>query len=810
MAKKVEIEIDVKGDDKVKGLGQEIRELNKQLRQTPEGTKEWTQIYNRIDDLKDRLEGSKKASSDLVDTIASAPGPIGVLGRGINSLKVATTSFGAALKATGIGLLVSLVAGLATAFSQSEEAGKKLKPLIEGFQRLFNGVYRALEPVLDTLIELATQALPYVTKAFSVSYSAISSFIQGVGLLARSIGKLLTGDFAGAWDDASNAVTGFGDRFNQSLKNFEKGTKELTASEREELKKRQEAEKEALEKRKQQQEEYRKQVEEDTKRANEKLLSLQNEYEQLSAKNDAQANKIKLRQDYEQEQKEISALKLKDQRINGIVITGEELRQKLLLQAKENYNKKSAKIDADDAKRVADEIKKLNDTQFDLLRKALQSEDDIIENDTERRKAKRERQLEEEIFDLNELEAETIKAYKKLIDEVPSKREELEKEIDRVIAFSEDLRKNKAKIYKRELIDIIQEGYKEEEAELIKKIDAELRLYELRNQVLNKNTQRYFDNQEELIKKGYEKEKMLEEQNFKALIQKAREKQKFQINNSTQEVEVINGIMQRYYYDDLGNRKKVGEEIEKLEKQKADKLLAIEEKYQADKKNLKQQEVAAYGEVAAATINSFAAITGALASGYDEEAKTSKAAFEQRKKLQIATATMSAASGIIQILTQPSTLPSPFDWIVKVANAAALGITTAINISNIKKTKFEGTEGGGEAAGGNRMGRGYADGGIVRGPGTSKSDSIPARLSNGEAVMTSGAVTMFAPLLSMMNQMGGGTSFNSGLNATLPDNPNRANPSMEQQPLIMKTYVVENELTSSQQRQARLKDLSTL
>jgi hypothetical protein len=37
-----------------------------------------------------------------------------------------------------------------------------------------------------------------------------------------------------------------------------------------------------------------------------------------------------------------------------------------------------------------------------------------------------------------------------------------------------------------------------------------------------------------------------------------------------------------------------------------------------------------------------------------------------------------------------------------------------------------------------------------------------------------------------------------------------SNPSQEQQPLIVKTYVVENEMTSTQQKQARLKDLSTL
>jgi hypothetical protein len=282
------------------------------------------------------------------------------------------------------------------------------------------------------------------------------------------------------------------------------------------------------------------------------------------------------------------------------------------------------------------------------------------------------------------------------------------------------------------------------------------------------------------------------------LLQKAYEKEK--------------AIQETAFRDRLEDVEGNAEKEKEIEKEKADVLLGIEKKYQADKKNLKQQEIAAYGEVASATINSFAAITGALAAGYDEEAKTSKKAFEQRKKLQVATALMSAASGVIQILTQPSTLPSPFDWIVKVANAAALGVTTAIQIRNIKKTKFEEVEGGGEGAqpSGNQMGRGYADGGIVRGPGTSKSDSIPARLSNGEAVMTSGAVTMFAPLLSMMNQMGGGTSFSSDLNVTSPDNPTRTNPAMEQQPLIIKTYVVENEMTSSQQRQARLKDLSTL
>lgn len=50
----------------------------------------------------------------------------------------------------------------------------------------------------------------------------------------------------------------------------------------------------------------------------------------------------------------------------------------------------------------------------------------------------------------------------------------------------------------------------------------------------------------------------------------------------------------------------------------------------------------------------------------------------------------------------------------------------------------------------------FATGGIVTGAGSGTSDSIQARLSNGESVMTARATEMFAPLLSTLNQIGGG------------------------------------------------------
>lgn len=54
----------------------------------------------------------------------------------------------------------------------------------------------------------------------------------------------------------------------------------------------------------------------------------------------------------------------------------------------------------------------------------------------------------------------------------------------------------------------------------------------------------------------------------------------------------------------------------------------------------------------------------------------------------------------------------------------------------------------------------FAQGGYVSGPGTGTSDSIPAHLSNGESVMTAQATSMFAPILSSFNQIGGGIPIN--------------------------------------------------
>jgi hypothetical protein len=216
----------------------QLKELKKELKNTAAGSEDFKRLSAQIRDVEDGIENAKVGANDFAGALENASGPVGQLGRGLRQLEIFTSSWGAALKATGIGLLVALVGTLTAAFAKNEGAMKKLEPIFTQFGRILNGILGAMEPFIDGLIDLATKALPYVSKGFEVAYSALSSFLQGIGLVGSAVKKFISGDFAGAWDDAKKSVTEFGDRYEQSNKRFIAGSKELTDKERQELEKR--------------------------------------------------------------------------------------------------------------------------------------------------------------------------------------------------------------------------------------------------------------------------------------------------------------------------------------------------------------------------------------------------------------------------------------------------------------------------------------------------------------------------------------------------------------------------------------------
>jgi len=225
-----------------------LKQLKRELKNTAVGSAEFKKLYNDIDDLEDKLKSAKNTSSDWVDSLEQAGGPLGMVGASINKAKVATQSFGGALKATGIGLIVSLLGGLAVAFSNNEGAMKKLQPLLDGVGKIFQGVFRAVEPLFNTLVDLAVSALPMVSKAFGVVYSSVTAVFQSLGKIGSAIGKLISGDFSGAWQDAKSSVNDFGKNYDESIKRFTQGSKELTKTEKDEADKRAEARKASQEK----------------------------------------------------------------------------------------------------------------------------------------------------------------------------------------------------------------------------------------------------------------------------------------------------------------------------------------------------------------------------------------------------------------------------------------------------------------------------------------------------------------------------------------------------------------------------------
>lgn len=335
-----------------------------------------------------------------------------------------------------------------------------------------------------------------------------------------------------------------------------------------------------------------------------------------------------------------------------------------------------------------------------------------------------------------------------------------------------EIRKNLRDVFNRDISKIDETARNKEYEDEQKANERKLRLLELQGQGLIAGTKAYFANRQEILKET-------EAQEFAALKQQ------------------------------LDTNKLTREEYEK-------QVTATEQKYTLLRKQLKQQELQALGQTISATLDAFANLGNAIAGTYDEEAKTSEKAFEKRKKLQIATAVMSAASGLVQILTQPSTLPSPFDWIVKGINAIALGIATKTNIDKIKATKFESPSGGdaGSSPAPYSVTANRASGGIVTGPGTSTSDSINARLSNGEYVVNAKATKAFLPLLNSMNDAGlqprfanGGLYNSNDSNNFVSENIARAiQESIVDRPI--KTYVVGTDMSNQQQFDRTIKSRS--
>jgi len=653
----------------------ELKKLKKELRSIPLDTEEFKVAQARINDIEDSLKGARTGADSFVEVLGKLPGPIGNIGNSVAGTVLSLKTF------------TSLKFGdLRSSFGELSkdviDIGKGIGRLT-GLTKLYEFTNQALS---KSFVALGVSEGVAATGAKALSAALIST---GIGALVVAIGyavsKLI--EFAGSTEESDRAAKAFNETIEEQERLLQNDAEALdtaakAAVTRAKLAGKSETEIVELQKG------FNKEKLENLRAYDEKLFQQSRELN----KNDKLSAEEKLKLSEELNKKILKS----GQDITKQILSNSQFELDSQLSAKEKADAKAAQLGE---KSKANRLK-----QKEEEKKALEAAEKVI--------------VESYLSTITERDAEVFKRGQKLNEDIAALEKAGIKDLTGVKeAYRLDVQKIEDKYNKEDL---------EKKADADKKVSefdskvAEIRIAAIKDEVVRSKAERQkqyddalmeLEADKEFIKRS-EEEKNEIRKNLKTALEndlakidddaklKKNEKDVKAIDDELRLLELRSAGMitgTKAYFEARAAILDAEEakELAKAELTEAEKT-AIKDKYAKLRQQLDEDEIASYGKVISATLDALGNVTSAIASGYDEEAKTSKEAFEKRKKLQKATALLSAASGIVQILTQPSTLPSPFDFIVKGINAVALGISTAVQIKNIDKTQFDG--GGSTAA----------------------------------------------------------------------------------------------------------------
>ncbi|NDW09503.1 hypothetical protein [Dysgonomonas sp. 520] len=177
----------------------------------------------------------------------------------------------------------------------------------------------------------------------------------------------------------------------------------------------------------------------------------------------------------------------------------------------------------------------------------------------------------------------------------------------------------------------------------------------------------------------------------------------------------------------------------------AQKLNGIDQSIEKSEDDLLKARWTRIDEITGHSQKVFSALSDLIVNSEDDEKKS----LEKKKKLawvQVALDTAKAISAAVVAAQGAGPFPAN---VIAIAPSIAAVMTS---IATAKKTIKEADKKIAE----------FAEGGLVTGPGSGTSDSIPTFLSNGESVLTASATSLFGPVLSAFNQLGGGVPIPSG------------------------------------------------
>ena len=790
MAKKtIELDLDIKGN--IEPTIANLKKLKLQLKDTASGSDEFKKIYNQIDDLEDKIKGARKGSADWIDTLEAAGGPLGMLGASLNKAKVATVSFGTALKATGIGLIVSAVGLLVTAFTKTEGSMKKLEPLFIQLEKILGGLVEAFMPLIEGFAELALQVLPYAIKGITTFYGSLVAFFTlikeagtGVGKILKGIFTLDTDSITEGYDQLKGSWGKTIQRYDQFQADYDKGSKKLTATEKKNLEERNKNQEEADKKR----EEQRKAQQEIIDRA---ALAQANEFD----KKRIEARK-KLQED------EIVAAN----------------NHKALLAARQNYAITITNIDKEQIAARKAIIAQLADFEASTIQNAIAAQQNqIVLLDKQQLGFSKMRLKFNDTLNANEKFA-LDRAFQLHVEYYDKDRATQREEYAKTIK-DENERREKLKEYDANTIkykDIITDTLLTQQENYYIKLDTDKKTFEderLKTVLdegdkLNSINQNYYNRELELLDQQY--------------LTKLGKDSEYYKNRDKILVAQQDRLDEIYVAEQESLQKLLDAKVITEKEFNAQKL-TLEKDYTVKSNQLTQSRIdtsKAERDAKLSDIQTIAAAFGTLATAFADYT----AAYKIAALAQIAIDTGVAISRVIAVISAGPAASNPFSYIAAIATQIA---TITVNIAKAIRLVEGASVPTSTTPGASTTNTNFgptpinvvatrAEGGFVYGQGNSRSDSIPAMLSNGEFVVNSQSASMFAPLLSTINSIGNQPQFrmsglvggNNSMNNGLESLAQTLTSNMSSRPI--QTYVVSEQMSNQQQFDRTIKSRSLM
>ena len=238
------IDTQVKGEDQIKDLGDNVGEtetkfksLKSQIRETTvalqkladegkDSGAEFAKLRGKLDELNDAQDRVNFQAGQFDDQLSALPGPLGALGNGIRGFNEGLNKLSTGFKvAFGVvGLIVSAFFALKESLSRTEEGQAKLTKITEAFEKIMNALFAVIEPIAFALADLAAQFLTNKTvldvlgKTVGVvagvftgllgTLTSVGKFIYDVLItnfktlvnVARGAGEVIKGVFTFDWD----------------------------------------------------------------------------------------------------------------------------------------------------------------------------------------------------------------------------------------------------------------------------------------------------------------------------------------------------------------------------------------------------------------------------------------------------------------------------------------------------------------------------------------------------------------------------------------------------------------------------------